>query len=246
MSRVLILREAVKAATLINALTSEGMECAALPVTLTEFITPKDFNGMREPWIALTSANGARGLYRALEKAAHALPPHVRVATVGAATAEAFHALFGREADLVSPVADGAHLAEHLSKSLPAGTEILYPCPGGHDSEFAVAARAGGLTVHEMPVYRTLPVAPERLTQQLTALLPRDYVVFYAPSAVRALANALPQPWDFTAVAIGPTTQRALIVSGLQDIIVAADPSAEAVANAILFEDCNDWESEHA
>lgn len=245
-SRVLILREPGLAAPLSVALAAEGFECVALPVTNTEFVQPLNFTAVAEPWIAFTSANGVRGLFRALAQNGHLLPSTTRIACVGKSTAETVRELFARRADLVSPVADGAHLAEALAKSLPAGTELLYPCPGGHDSDFADICRKHGLVVRSLTVYRTNLIHPQALQEKLFELPNCEYVVFYAPSAVRAFCAACPLPWEMTAVAIGTTTQRALIAAGHCKTIVAEFPSVDEVANAIRFADCNDWEHEHA
>lgn len=245
MPRVLILRKPDSAVQLRAALEAEGYSSAALPVTATEFLLPANFVGVTTPWIAFTSANGARGLYRALVHAAHVLQPSVRIACVGQATADVAHALFARKPDHVAPVADGAHLALSLSKSLPAGTDILYPCPGGHDSDFTTTCRELGLNVQALPVYRTLMLDPQELQTALAPLLPCEYAVFYAPSAVRAFCLAHPLPWPFTAVAIGPTTHRALITMGQRNTILSEQPRAEAIVNAIRFADSNAWEPEH-
>lgn len=230
--RVLILRDAALCGELISRLEADGCACACLPVTRTEFIQPQSVSVFKYSWIAFTSANGVRGLFRALESSAHVLPLNVRLAAVGKATAELIHELFSRTADTVSEVADGASLAQSLIKSLPAGTEILYPCPGGHDSEFEIVCRANGLNVHSLPVYRTIAHSPEAIRDEY--LSPCDAAIFYAPSAVKAFHAAVPAPWSFTAIAIGSTTERALAQIGQTNIIKSENTEPHSIAAAAL------------
>jgi uroporphyrinogen III methyltransferase/synthase len=244
--RVLILRDRALCADLLRELPADEIECAFLPVTQIEFLDANVKSLNKFSWIALTSANGVRGLFRALNRSAHVLPLNVKIATVGNATAEVVHELFSRKPDVVSEIADGTHLAQTLSKSLPAGTDILYPCPGGHDTDFATIARQEGLNIDCLPVYKTVLVEAYALREQLVSAAGFSAAVFYAPSAVRAFHNAFPAPWNFTAIAIGPSTRKALAESGQINLIQSEDTYSLSISRAIRESLNPEWTHTHA
>ncbi len=241
--RVLILRDENLCRELGGLLRADGCTCTFLPVTRTEFIKPQVVSLYRYSWIVFPSANGVRGLYRALESSAHVLPLNIRLAAVGNATAQMIHDHFGRAADIVSEIADGAGLAQTLSKSLPAGTDILYPGPGGHDSDFQVHCRQFGLNVQAMPVYRTLAVEPDALRKVLPSLSAFDTAIFFAPSAVKAFHAAFSAPWSLTAISIGSTTERALLQIGQTIVTKSEHPDAHSIAMAAKGIHSMEWES---
>ncbi len=243
---VLILREESLCRDLLSLLEADGCACTCLPVTHTEYLQSQNLLIQKYSWIAFTSANGVRGLFRALESSAHVLPHNVRLAAVGKATARVIHELFSRTADLVADVADGANLAQLLIKSLPAGTDLLYPCPGGHDSDFENICRANGLNVQSLPVYRTVAESPEAVRNSFESLPPCDAAVFFAPSAVKAFHAAVPAPWNFNAVSIGKTTERALAQVRQIFVTTAENTEPHAIALAARGVHSMEWESQHA
>lgn len=230
---VLILRDESLCRELSELLLEHDCSRTFLPVTRTEYSRPQTISIFQYSWIAFTSANGVRGLYRALESSAHVLPLNIKLAAVGQATAQMIHDHFGRAADIVSEVADGAGLAQTLSKSLPAGTDILYPCPGGHDSDFPDQCSQYGLRVTPLPVYQTIAIEPGVLRGELNSLDKFDSAVFFAPSAVKAFHAAFPAPWRLTAIGIGLTTERALLQSGQINVTKSERPNAQSIAAAI-------------
>lgn len=244
--RVLILRSPELSDRLINLLESDGVDFACLPVTRTEFIHPGFIPINKFSTIAFTSSNGVRGLFRALESSAHILPLNTRLAAVGKATADTIHELFSRNADIVAENASGASLAHLLCQELPAGTEILYPCPGGHNPEFADRCRAFGLNVHPLPVYRTVEVDPDTIRLALSASVEPDAVIFYAPSAVNAFQKALPAPWPFRAIAIGQTTERALHDAGQAVVVRSESTEPHSIVLAIHGIHSMEWETQNA
>ncbi|MCB1060244.1 MAG: uroporphyrinogen-III synthase [Calditrichaeota bacterium] len=244
--RVLILRDKALCAELIRELDANGVDCTFLPVTNTEFLAADVKQLFKYNWIAFTSANGVRGLFRALKTSAHVLPLNIKIAAVGKATAEVIHELFSRSADVVSEIADGTHLAQTLSKSLPAGTEILYPSPAGHDTEFTKIARQEGLHIDCLPVYKTVPVEDTVLREQLESAAGFAAAVFYAPSAVRAFGKAFPAPWNLTAIAIGPSTQKALAETGHKNISMSQDTYSLAISRAVREALELEWGHTHA
>ncbi|MCB9365583.1 MAG: uroporphyrinogen-III synthase [Calditrichaeota bacterium] len=216
----------------IRLLSAEGIVCHAVPATTTQFVTPEAID-LSVQWIAFTSANGVHGFFEALNTAQLDFPIDVAIAVVGEATAAAVRLYFAVEPELISCAGTGAGLAREMLALLPADTAVLYPCPEGHESEFAELCTKGGLDLRSLPVYKTVPRTPDDLNSDL-AQLPECYgVVFFAPSAVRAFHAAQSMPWNFTAIAIGETTAAALRDLGHSDVVVAARPTAKAVADAV-------------
>lgn len=245
-NRVLILRDPALCGELISLLRADGADFECLPVTRTEFLQPQKISIFKFSWIAFTSANGVRGLFRALESSAHVLPLNVRLAAVGKATADTIHELFSRKVDIVAEAADGASLAQSLITSLPAGTELLYPCPGGHDSEFAQTCRAAGLNIHVLPVYQTLALGAKNIQNELASLGEFDAAIFYAPSAVKAFHAAIPAPWNFPSIAIGTTTEHALQEVGQTSILKSESTQPCAIAKAVRALHSLEWETQNA
>lgn len=232
LQRVLLIRQPELCSELCDLLHAEGFACSALPATTTEYITPEKLE-IATPWVAFTSANGVRGLFEALRITKQILPFDVMIAAVGESTANAVRVYFAQEPEVISSVGTGAHLAEELSRTLPLGTQLLYPCPDQHRSDFADICRSNGLLIHALPVYRTIAREPRELSRQLQSHLPVDAAVFFAPSAVHAFHRALPLPWPFAAIAIGPTTQRALSALGHSRISTATHPDALSITKAV-------------
>ncbi len=191
--RVLIARDATLCGQLPELLAAAGYDTCAVPVTTTEFIQPIKFHIADHEWVAFTSANGVAGLSRALTQSSQTIPDRVQIAVVGGQDVScSSQALFQRDANLVSKIPDGIHLASTLAEALPTGTSLLYPCAAEHEPVIEDICRSNGILVTELPVYRTLHVSPDTLKNQLLSLQPFDVVVFYAPSAVRAFHAALP------------------------------------------------------
>jgi len=243
---VLILRDRSLCGEIAALFPSGDPKLVFLPVTRTEFLQPRSFSLFQYSWIAFTSANGVRGLFRALGSEAYVLPPNVKIAAVGNSTAKAVYEVFSRNADIVSDVADGVHLARTLIVSLPAGTEILYPCPGGHDSEFMTLCNEYGLKLQPLPVYLTVPAETSEIREKFAAFAPVKVAVFYAPSAVRVFHEACPTPWDFTAIAIGPSTFRALAELDHSKTIESENPDPASLAKAIRVVSSLKGESQYA
>lgn len=231
--RVLIARDATLCGQLPDLLAAAGYDTCAVPVTTTEFIQPIKFHIADHEWVAFTSANGVAGLSRALTQSSQTIPDRMQIAVVGDKTSAAVRKHFQRDANLISKIPDGIHLASTLAEALSTGTSLLYPCAAEHEPVIEDICRSNGILVTELPVYRTLHVSPEILKNQLLSLQPFDVVVFYAPSAVRAFHAALPTGIEYAAVAIGPTTMFALEETGCKAIEISASPEAPALAEAV-------------
>ncbi len=196
-------------------------------------------------WIAFTSHASARIALNALLLSGLDMRSlaGIRIAAIGDTTAHVLRTR-GIRADLVPDEKTSAGLAKAMLAADPdlPGSKVLFPRAEGGREELPDTLRAAGVEVTVVPLYRTVPVSPERLAPLVTRLRAGDLDVltFFAPSQVNALAEALGE--DAPAVlararavaAIGPTTAAALRARGIRVDIVAAEPSAKALVESIL------------
>ena len=192
-------------------------------------------------WLVLTSGQGVSALLRGL--ASHGvtgLPPGLRVAAVGPATARVLSdASVGVELVAADGNSDG--LAASLGPHLTGGARVLVVRPEGAPGSLGAALRAGGGVVDEAPLYRM--IASEHAGELAAAAIGGAFaaVVFTAPSSLDlwldaagarrgALVGALTRA---ARVAIGPTTSARLASLGLPADATALVPSEDAVGDAI-------------
>jgi uroporphyrinogen-III synthase len=234
-SRVLITREADRAAELIRLLRAEGIEAVAEPVTRTVYLPhDEDLPAMESfDWLVFTSANGVKGFDQARKSAL--LPAALRTAVVGPGTADEATRLL-RQPDYIAKQNDAASLAGELLEEDPElpHRAILWPCAAKSSLDLAMRLKDAGANVVPWPVYYTEAVPQQQLFERLAALWPWDAAVFAAPSAVAAFVNAWPQPWDFHCVAIGHVTAKALTKAGVEGVQVSRSPEAADLCEAIL------------
>jgi uroporphyrinogen III methyltransferase/synthase len=208
----------------------EPVDAAALAAALLAAPRPR--------WIAFTSANAVTVTLDALEAAgrdARALAG-VRLAAVGAATAAALRAR-GLVADLTPRERTGAGLGAALRAADPelAGARVILPRAEEGRDELAEALAAAGADVVTLAAYRTsaAPAADLAWLGERLAAGDIQVLTFFAPSQVAAaLALAPPAALNRARLiaAVGPTTADALRERGVRVDVVAAAPSAEALA----------------
>ena len=178
--------------------------------------------------LVLTSRAGVDAVATVTD--ARALP--CAVAVVGPATA-AYLRRLGREPDVVPSVATGASLAAQLP--LPKGVVMLARSDRALD-DLPSTLTARGARVREVVAYRSRAGADGDVAAAQEAVAAGATVVFASPTAVEGFsADVCPElSADCRVVAIGPTTARA-VVRLLQVIpLVAAEPTADAVAEVAL------------
>jgi hydroxymethylbilane synthase len=151
--------------------------------------------------LAVTSANAARRL------AGVTLPAGVRLAAVGAATAQALEQV-GLQAELVGQAGARA-LAAALAPSLGTGGRVLFPCAEGARDELEEELRRAGVAVERLELYRTRLRGDLRLDTSAAVRL------YLSPSAVTAAlpAERAASP-SARRVALGPSTAAALAEAG--------------------------------
>jgi uroporphyrinogen III methyltransferase/synthase len=162
--RVLVTRSRDQAGTLADALAQRGAQPILLPtieIRPADDLAPLD-RALEElealDWIAFTSANGVAVLFDRLSGRHSRLPSGVRVAAVGSGTAHAL-AANGVRVDFVPSEFTGEQLGRELEDV--AGRRVLVPRAARGREELAVQLRARGARVRDVPVYQTLPAAPD-------------------------------------------------------------------------------------
>ena len=191
-------------------------------------------------WLVVTSVKGANALLRRLASLGLALPPRLRVAAVGPATAKALHAA-GIEVSVVPEEATGSGLASSLRAELTTGSSVLVVRPEGAAGPLVAALAASGVRTDVAPLYRTVASAQAGALASDAIGGAFQAVVFTAPSSLdRWLDAAGPRRALLVAalsksarVAIGPTTAAHLAQAGLPADAVASSPTEDAIGDAI-------------
>ena len=195
----------------------------------------------RYDWLVATSRRGVLALARRLSaRGVAVLPPALRVAAVGPRTARALSGI-GARVDLIAEDASSDGLAASLSPRLGGSARVVIVRPEGAEGPLASLLRAGGATVDEAPLYRT--IASERAGELADAAIAGAFsaVVLTAPSSLdlwldaagarrAALVFALSRALR---VAIGPTTSARLASMDLPADAVAQSPTEGAIGDAI-------------
>jgi uroporphyrinogen-III synthase len=188
-------------------------------------------------WIVFTSRYGVAAVTARLPQ-----PPRgARTAAVGRATAAVLKQ-HGWPVDLVPAEASAAGLVAAFAASGAArGARVLYPASSRALPTLATGLRQLGAEVTMVEAYRTVAGAALDVEDCRAWIARRGVgaVAFASPSAVIELESALGQE-DFAsllrsapAVAIGPTTARALIERGYSATL-AESASLRALARASL------------
>jgi len=203
-----VTRPRPQAAPLAERLEALGHKVVLCPVLGIEPLgdEPIDLDGY--DWVVVTSANGADELARRRRG------PLPRVAAIGPGTAEAL-AGHGIDADLVPLVSTQEGLAAEMPR--PPGRVLVAA------AEDARRHLVEALDADFVPLYRTIPIRPERPPDG-------DLVVLASASAARAFA-ALDR--DLPAVSIGPATTRAAEEAGLTVVREAEQHDLDGLVAAV-------------
>jgi uroporphyrinogen-III synthase len=165
----------------------------------------------------------------------------VRVGAVGVATAEAARCA-GIAVEYVAKQQSASGLAEELAGKV-ARKRVLLLRSNLADSALPTSLAARGAEVSDIIAYRTLPPA-DQVRKRLTEISWEhvDAAIFFSPSAIRHLAEAIgaEKMKEISAkavsVAVGPTTAEAARKHGFERCVQAEEPSSAAVAHAL--EEC--------
>jgi uroporphyrinogen-III synthase len=208
--RVLVTRTREQASVLSERLRSAGADCVEFPTI--RIVPPQDWGEVdatvqrlyapREEgydWLILTSANGVSYFFQRLEQLGYRgedlqSRQHVRIATIGPATAAALER-YHVQADLVPEeyIAEGVVAAllrdaEQRGASL-AGERILLARAAEARKVLVADLQQAGALVDEVAAYYTFPVASDDIQgQEVLRLLHNhqlDIVTFTSSSTVR-------------------------------------------------------------
>ena len=195
--RILLTRARAQAGDLADRLAQRG----AVPILFpTIEIAPlADFsrldavlaNLVGYDWIIFTSVNGVKAFWDRLDALGRPFdaPADQRVAAIGPATAQAL-----AERGVTAALVPGEYVAEAIVDGLGEVTGRWILLPRAEIAREALADELGrrGAIVHELPVYRTLPVEPDAAAlAELKAGV--DFVTFTSSSTVRNFVAALAQ-----------------------------------------------------
>lgn len=177
-------------------------------------------NVQQYEWLVVTSANGAAQVAPTLSQ----LSTRPKLAAIGKATADAL----GVEVDFVPTIARG----DELVAQFPTGSgRVLLAQAQDVDGAVAEGLRARGFVVDAVDAYKTEAVTPTRDDMELAQHA--DAVVFYSGSAVRSWVTAFGSTTPRAVVVIGKPTEAVARAMALHDVMVASEPTSDAVLVAL-------------
>jgi uroporphyrinogen-III synthase len=185
----------------------------------------------RLDWIVFTSRHAAEAVARHLP----ARPERLRIAAVGGSTAAALRA-YGWVPDVVPEHPSAESLVVALAPLIRPGTRVLFPSSSRALPVLPAGLRKLGAEVLEVEAYR-VGAAPLDV-DACQACIDRGAVgavTFTSPSCVDELEQALGRERfgrllaSASAIALGPTTSRALTERGFE-CILARPPTLEGLA----------------
>ena len=270
--RILVTRTREQASTLSERLRTLG----AIPVEFPtiRIVPPEDWtaldtalhrlflnDGSAYDWLVLTSANGVRIYCERLRTLGYEISDlqtkqHVRVATIGPATATAL-AHYGVTADLVPD----EYIAESMAAALVAdayqrgssitGQRILLARASEARKVLVSVLQQAGALVDEVPIYNTLPVPHDdsRGREVINLLLNHQLAIltFTSSSTVRSFVAWLRSCEEDTAAtlvnlvkehtrraSIGPITSQTARELGLHVDIEAKEFTIDGLIDAII------------
>jgi uroporphyrinogen III methyltransferase / synthase len=239
--RVVVTRARTQASGLAATLRALGAEAVELPAIRIEPRIESDevrraIDSIENyALVCLTSPNGARLLFTALEavgKDARALA-NATVAAIGPGTARAL-AERGIAADVVPERFVAEALAEALAGLDLAGRRVLVARAAEARDVLPESLRERGAEVEVLSLYETVREDPE--PEAIEAAQGADYVTFTSSSTVRNLTEALGErfPDGARLVSIGPVTSEAARAAGLTVHIEAERHDVDGLVAALL------------
>ena len=227
---------------LLPCIRSEPIDTPELRAALSKAVAGAD-------WLVLTSRRGAEACARLLATPAETprggassiapratarvtLADRTRVATVGAATADAANKLLGR-AELLgggNAAALGAALAS--DELIAAGASVVLALAANARDELEQVLAAAGARCTRFDVYRTIPAPPAAQKRALSSL-GAERVVLASPSAASGFVHQVDLDVPVAIYTIGPSTTAAARALGLDVTAEAREPSLEGILEAM-------------
>jgi uroporphyrinogen-III synthase len=240
--RVVVTRAAHQAEGLTAAFRAAGATVEHLP--LLEVLPPADPRPLERAaselalydWLVFTSSNAVEAF---LPLAGGALPPRLRVAVVGSATAESLRA-YDIEPHLTATRADAEGLLADLAPLVDRSRRVLLPQAADARPSLAEGlSRAGAEAVVVVAYDKGMPLdAPERAAR-LFAETPIGWVTFTSPRIVRHFVELFGEDWErrrpeLRAASIGPVTTAELRRQGIERIAEAATPGDSGLVEVVV------------
>jgi uroporphyrinogen-III synthase len=185
-------------------------------------------------WVVFTSTNAVE----AFLPLAGPLPPHLKTAAVGPATAEALRA-HGAEPRLTARKAEAEGLAEELAPRV-AGQRVLLPQAADARPALLAGLRAAGADAVAVVAYdKRLPPEAVSRAVELFSAAPLGWVTFTSPRIVRHFAELFGEAWErrrdeLRAVSIGPVTTAELRRQGVEGVVEAERPGDSEMVAAVV------------
>jgi uroporphyrinogen-III synthase len=244
--RIVVTRAERQADGLAAAFERAGAVVELLP--LLEVVPPADPRPLERAaselalydWIAFTSVNAVEAF---LPLTPGGLPSRLRVAAVGAATAEALRA-WEIEPHLVARQADAEGLAAELAPHVGRRRRILLPQAADARPALVEGLAAAGAEPIAVVAYdKRLPPDAARRAAELFSTSPLGWVTFTSPRIVRHFAELFGADWErrrgeLRAASIGPVTSAELRRRGVEPAAEAARPGDEEMVEAVVRAVC--------
>jgi uroporphyrinogen-III synthase len=242
--RVAVTRAPPQAADLLALLGARGAQ--PLACSTIDIEPPASFASIdaavrsleRYDWVAFTSANAVTAFADRVDATGVVVPPTVRLAAVGPATARVVAERL-RQADFVPTTA----LADALAREMEdvSGRRVLFPRGDQASENLTRGLRARGAVVEEVVAYRTVPGSGAHQLARLVRAGEVDAILFMSASSVHHLIDALGErpapsrlgPNSPAVICIGPETARAAREAGLEVSAVATEKTAEGIVDAL-------------
>lgn len=242
--RVVVTRAAHQAEGLAAAFRAAGALVEHLP--LLEVIPPADPRPLERAaselalydWLVFTSSNAVDAFLPLTEGA---LPPRLRVAVVGPATAASLRAV-GIEPHLTATRADAEGLLADLAPFVDRSRRVLLPQAADARPTLAEGLRRAGAEAVAVVAYdKGMPPEAREQAERLFAETPLGWVTFTSPRIVRHFVELLGTDWErrrpeLRAASIGPVTTAELRRQGVEEIAEAATPGDEGLVEAVVRE----------
>jgi uroporphyrinogen III methyltransferase / synthase len=241
--RIIITRAARQSVELIDKLGQLGALPSVLP--LVSFSAPEDYGPLdaaldqleQFDWIIFTSENAVRAVVKRASvrgNLRNVAGRRSRAAAVGPTTAAAAERA-GFSVDYRAKTHSGAALANELGDRVR-NQSIFLPRSDRANPDLPGLLRAHGAQVTEVVAYRT--VTPVNLDREKIAAITNvetEALLFFSPTAVEHFASVvgdkiLPNLQHRMAItAVGPITANALNQAGVDSLVVAEEPTSDAV-----------------
>jgi uroporphyrinogen-III synthase len=235
--RILITRAAEDAERWADRLRRLGAQPVVMPcLEIAPLADAPTARALREAvagasWLVLASRRAAEAVAAIVDGD---LPPALRVAVVGPATARAAALELGR-VDLVATESTGRGLVRSLLDRLDGGLTSASVVVAGAEfgrTDVEQALAEAGVPVVRVNVYAMIPAPADRPKRDLAAE-GIDAILLASPSAAEGFVNRAVVPKDARIITIGPTTSAAAIAMGLPVTAEARWPGLDGMLEAL-------------